>query len=202
MRAFTGGDNNGLDAHSRKVQAISLLSGDMATPVSGTALNSTPLIEKSAARVWRSLRYLGISDQELPDASQEVFLIVHRRLGEFRGDSSFETWLFGICVGVARNARRRQTKQRQRFSSLPDEENPSLEVGVEQTLDLQRARVRLRAALSQLSEEQREVFVLHEIEELEMRTVAETVGCPLFTAYSRLRRARQELTKILKGDVR
>lgn len=184
------------------MQALSLLSGDVAAPVSGTALNSTTLIEKSAARVWRSLRYLGISDQELPDASQEVFLIVHRRLGEFRGDSSFETWLFGICVGVARNARRRQTKQRQRFSSLPEGEKPAPDDGVERALDLERARARLRVALGQLSEEQREVFVLHEIEELEMRAVAETVGCPLFTAYSRLRRARQELTKILKGDVR
>lgn len=105
-------------------------------------------------------------------------------------------------MGVARNARRRQTKQRQRFSSLPEGEKPAPDDGVERALDLERARARLRVALGQLSEEQREVFVLHEIEELEMRAVAETVGCPLFTAYSRLRRARQELTKILKGDVR
>lgn len=184
------------------VQALSLQNEDIGGPLSGTMVSSSVLIRDNVARVWRSLRYLGVDDQDLPDASQEVFLVVHRRLSEFRGDSSFETWLFGICVGIARNAVRKRQNQRRRFSSLAEGDELGRESSVEAVLDLERARERLRRALHELPEEQREVFVLHEIEELGMRAVAQTVGCPLFTAYSRLRRARQNLSRLIEGGDR
>lgn len=190
-----------VDTHL-SVQALSLEKEEIVPPVSASTLTSSALIRANGVRVWRSLRYLGVDDQDLPDASQEVFLVVHRRLAEFRGDSSFETWLFGICVGIARNARRRSLNQRRRFSPLVEAEEVSRDSAMEATLDRERARDRLRQALSLLPEEQREVFVLHEIEELGMRVVAKTVDCPLFTAYSRLRRARQTLSRILQGDPR
>lgn len=190
-----------VDTHL-SVQALSLEKEEIVPPVSGSALTSSALIRENGVRVWRSLRYLGVDDQDLPDASQEVFLVVHRRLAEFRGESSFETWLFGICVGIARNARRRTMSQRKRFSSLVEGDEIGRDSGIERTLDLERARDRLRQALDLLPEEQREVFVLHEIEELGMRAVATTVGCPLFTAYSRLRRARQSLTRLVEGGSR
>lgn len=184
------------------VQALSLPTSEVVSPTSGTMPSSKDLIQASVARVWRSLRYLGVADQDLADASQEVFLVVHRRLPEFRGDSTFETWLFGICVGVARNAVRRKQTQRRRFSALKEDDDVPRESTIEARIDLERARDRLRSALDQLSAEQREVFVLHEIEELDMRAVARTLRCPLFTAYSRLRRARQALSRILEGEPR
>jgi RNA polymerase sigma-70 factor (ECF subfamily) len=138
---------------------------------------------------------LGVRDAEVADASQEVFLIVHRRLPEFRGASKFETWLYGICLGVARNLRRKQVRTAESVAELPDEGSAPTQ---EATLELKRMRAALRDALDALPPEQREVFVLHELEELGMRAVAQTVGCPLFTAYSRLRLARSALRRLLE----
>jgi RNA polymerase sigma-70 factor (ECF subfamily) len=153
-------------------------------------------------RVWRSLKYLGVPERDLADASQEVFLVLHRRFGEFRGESSFTTWLYGICVRVAANLRRRRLRD-------PRDDLDNVEIAQDATqdleLDLERARRRLRDALDRIPPEQREVFVLHEIEELNMRAIATALGCPLFTAYSRLRLARKNLTRLLRdfgGDPR
>ena len=51
--------------------------------------------------VWRCLRGLGVAEAALDDVAQEVFLIVHRRLAEFRGDASLRTWLYAIVRNVA-----------------------------------------------------------------------------------------------------
>ena len=56
--------------------------------------------------VWRSLRRLGVRESDVPDAVQDVFLVVHRRLAEFEGRSKVTTWLFGICFRVARDRRK------------------------------------------------------------------------------------------------
>src|SRR5689334_15233045 len=56
--------------------------------------------------VWRSLRRLGVRESDVADAAQDVFLVVHRRLGEFEGRSKVSTWLYGICYRVARDRRR------------------------------------------------------------------------------------------------
>src|SRR5512140_2597202 len=56
--------------------------------------------------VWRSLRRLGVHEADVGDVTQEVFLIVHRKLAEFEGRSKMTTWLFAICANVARDYRR------------------------------------------------------------------------------------------------
>jgi len=76
----------------------------------------------------------------------------------------------------------------------------ALEPTQEGDLDRRRMRDALRTALDAIPAEQREVFVLHEVEELGMRAVAEAVGCPLFTAYSRLRLARRALRERLSNE--
>jgi RNA polymerase sigma-70 factor (ECF subfamily) len=159
--------------------------------------SSAELIAVHAPRVWRSLRYLGVSPQELADACQEVFLVMHRSHYEFQGKSKYETWVYGICAGVARNVRRTRLRNLKRFEPLTVE--PSYDPMLETAVDARRARDILNGALEQLSDEQREVFVLRCVEELPMNQVALAVSCPLFTAYSRLRLARKKLSTILKG---
>src|SRR5262245_19722044 len=56
--------------------------------------------------VWRSLRRLGVPESDVADAVQDVFIVVHRRLGEFEGRSKVTTWLYGICYRVAHDRRR------------------------------------------------------------------------------------------------
>src|SRR5262245_54234162 len=59
------------------------------------------------AFVWRSLRRLGVPAPHLDDAAQDVFIVALRRSHEFRGSSSYRTWLFGIASNVAREQRRK-----------------------------------------------------------------------------------------------
>lgn len=65
------------------------------------------IYEEHADFVWRTLRRLGVPEGDAPDATQEVFLAVHRTLAQFEGRSSIATWLFTICRSVERDRRRR-----------------------------------------------------------------------------------------------
>ena len=71
------------------------------------------LYEAHLSFVWNGVRRLGVPESAIEDVVQEVFLVVHRKLGEFEGRSSMRTWLFGIALLVvrhylgARSARRR-----------------------------------------------------------------------------------------------
>jgi RNA polymerase sigma-70 factor, ECF subfamily len=58
--------------------------------------------------VWLSLQRLGVQPSDLDDVAQDVFVIVHRRLDSFDRRARVTTWLFGICMRVAANYRRRR----------------------------------------------------------------------------------------------
>ncbi len=70
------------------------------------ALDFETLYEAHFDFVWRSVRRLGVSEGAIDDVVQETFLIVHRRLAEFEGRSSVNTWLFGILRRVVHDHRR------------------------------------------------------------------------------------------------
>ena len=145
-------------------------------------------------RVWRTLRYLRVPEADLADASQEVFLVVFRRLPEFRGQARLSTWIYEICLRIALASKRRAAARKELpLGELPERVNDD----APPDSDRVRARQVLAAALEQLPDEQRAVIVLHEIEELSMRRVAAILGCPLFTAYSRHRLARKRLKQLL-----
>lgn len=144
------------------------------------------------ARVWRFLRYMGVPERDLHDASQDVFVVVHRRIGEFDGAAKVESWLYAICFNVARTYRRKG-----RTREIGVEELPEREVDERGAAELVERQV-LNRALDALDELHRAVFVLREVEELPMSEVARAVGCPLFTAYSRHRTARMRLQRILR----
>lgn len=158
----------------------------------------TPTFEQiydaEAAFVWRSLRRLGVQPASIEDAVQDVFVVVHRRLGEFEGRSQIRTWLFGIVLRVARTHRR--TVQRKRLDkraedveldALPDVEGAP---GPEQRAERTQAMKVLYELLEKLDEDKREVFVMAELEGLSGPEIAETLGANLNTVYARLRAAR------------
>lgn len=153
------------------------------------------IFDDHAAFVWRSLRYLGVAERDVEDHVQEVFVAVHRRLSEFEHRAALRTWIYAFCLRVASDYRRRAHVRRERFpSEFPE---APLEAAQERELENQRLRQRLIEALEQLDDAKREVFVLYEIEELEMKQVVEVIGCPLQTGYSRLRAARAQLEALL-----
>jgi RNA polymerase sigma-70 factor (ECF subfamily) len=142
--------------------------------------------------VWRCLRSLGVRDAQLEDALQDVFIVVQRRLPEFDGRAELRTWLYAIALRLARKYRERARREPASLEA-EREQNPELPSAPEPDTDAAIARERLalaRCALSALDDDKREVFVLARIEQMSAPEIAEVVGIPLNTVYSRLRAAR------------
>jgi RNA polymerase sigma-70 factor (ECF subfamily) len=143
--------------------------------------------------VWRGLRRLGVPDASVDDALQDVFVVVHRRLGEFEGRSSLRTWLFGIALGVARNYRR---SSRRRAAEGPlaaevDDDLPAPDSrGPEGRAQDAEAVRTLYTLLDQLDEDKRTVLVLADLEEMTAPEIAATLSLNLNTVYARIRAAR------------
>jgi RNA polymerase sigma-70 factor, ECF subfamily len=146
--------------------------------------------------VWRCLRALGVPTPLLDDAAQEVFLGVHRGLATFRGDSAVRTWLYGIVRNVAHKQRR--TLARRGTSALETEPVAASMGPAEQAQDAQAAAF-VRHFLVSLDEKKRDVFLLAMLEELSIPEVAQIVGAPLNTIYTRLRSARAEFRAALEA---
>lgn len=139
--------------------------------------------------VWRGLRRLGVPESDVEDVCQEVFVVVHRKLGDFEGRSSLRTWIYGICARTASDYRRSGRVRREVVTDTPPD--APHEGAQHDTVALRQARATLDRILDELDDDKRSVFVLYEIEELTMAEVAEAIGCPLQTAYSRLHAARK-----------
>jgi RNA polymerase sigma-70 factor (ECF subfamily) len=151
--------------------------------------NSRQVFEEQARYAFRVLRYLGVREADLQDVCQEVFITVHRKIDEFEGRSSIRTWLYRICRNAASDYRRRAYVRREIPTDWAAPEMPEGEPSAD-TRGRAEARSVLQHALTLLDDDKREVFVLYEVEGLTMQEVADIVGCPLQTAYSRLRAAR------------
>jgi RNA polymerase sigma-70 factor (ECF subfamily) len=160
------------------------------------------IFEQHVVLVSRTLRYLGVAEPDLTDAAQEVFVVVNRRYAEFEGRSALSTWIHAICLRVAMNHRKKHRRRREDVVSEP----PEARIEPDQQLNLERREERtlLTSVLDLLDDRQREIIVLHEIERLPMREVAEIVGCPLQTAYTRrktaLEKMRDELVRRRKQN--
>ena len=133
--------------------------------------------------VWRTLRALGVPAAATDDAAQDVFVVVHRRLGDFDGRAPIRAWLFGIARNVARRHRERAHR-----------EPPLHLVGegraLDDTMQLREAASLVERFLDTLDDDQRAVFVLAQLEGLTAPEIAEALGVNPNTVYSRLRTAR------------
>jgi RNA polymerase sigma-70 factor (ECF subfamily) len=166
-------------------------------------LDVTAVFKAHHAFVWRILRHLGVAAADQEDVLQEVFVVVHRRLADYREQDKMRSWLYAICTRVVREHRRRLGRRHEELRELPEvphEPSQASEVADRQALTL------AHGLLKTLPEKQRAVFVLYEIEQLSMPEIALAVECPLPTAYARLRKARErvlaEVARIrLRGEM-
>ncbi|MEM9195264.1 MAG: sigma-70 family RNA polymerase sigma factor, partial [Myxococcota bacterium] len=113
---------------------------------------------------------------------------------DFEGRASLRTWLYRICLRKTQHYRRSRARSARRHVPAASQD------GVASPHDALERGEKLATALrilDRLDADKREVFVLYEIEQLPMREVAELVGCPLQTAYSRLYSAR----RVIKGEL-
>jgi RNA polymerase sigma-70 factor (ECF subfamily) len=145
--------------------------------------------------VWRSLRRLGVRLEDLDDAAQDVFIVFLRRCAEFRRDSSYRTWLFGIASNVAHQYRRKALRQAQ-TTPVTDSQRAPHPSPLEQASSTEALRT-IDTFLASLDDSKRDVFILAELEQMSAPEIAEALGVKLNTVYSRLRAARQAFHALL-----
>jgi len=144
------------------------------------------------------LRKLGVVESDLDDAAQEVFLQMHRYLPRFRGNAELKTWLYRLCITQARHLRRRRRVSdalRSWFSLRPESMHISAPGYPEES-----ARRRVQAALDSLNEAERIAVVLHELEGLSGKQVAEISRCNEGTLWRRLHYARKKFVQALEAS--
>jgi len=175
--------------------------GNFSLAFAGALAESAPaLVEKPDVRarsmvsdhfdfVWRLLRRLGVPPAEVDDAAQQVFIVGTRRLVDIAPGSE-RTFLYGTALRMASTIRR-NSRRRERFLQNVQAEPAASSRTPHDELERRQALDVLDAVLHTLDDEQREVFVLCEIEELSAPQVASIVGIPVGTVASRLRRARR-----------
>ncbi|MCP4443961.1 MAG: sigma-70 family RNA polymerase sigma factor [Myxococcales bacterium] len=148
--------------------------------------------------VYRGARRLGIHSRALDDATQDVFLVVHRRLDDFEGRSCIKTWLYGITRRVAKDYRRRASRKEKGLVSTTGPIGGQLAAAQnspDENAARREAAQTLEKILAGLDEARREVFVLAEMEQMTAPEIAEALSLNLNTTYSRLRTARTEFEK-------
>ncbi|HEX4335855.1 MAG TPA: RNA polymerase sigma factor [Polyangiaceae bacterium] len=140
------------------------------------------------------------SSADIEDLVQEVFLQVHRSIGDFRGDARLSTWLYRLTVNVVL-MHRRAAKSRPHLVAEGAAAPPK---DLRMLPDEQVARRRRMAAfyrmVDRLSEKKRTVFVMHEIDGLSPLEIAKIVEAPVLTVRTRLFYARRELAAMLREE--
>ncbi|WAS91422.1 RNA polymerase sigma factor [Nannocystis punicea] len=163
-----------------------------ATPVAADTRDTVAAIYRAHAReLWRVLGRLGVPPAAVEDALHDLFIVVQRKLPGFEHRAALRTWLYAIAVRIAR--RYRERLRRDAHDPEQDVVSPARPPD-RALLDAEAVRV-LDELLSRLPEAKREVFVLHEVEELSAPQIATILGINLNTVYSRLREARKAFVR-------
>ena len=135
---------------------------------------------------------------EAEDLTQEVFIQLYRKIGSFRGDSAFTTWLHRMTVNqVLMHFRKRTVK----FEKTTEEgETPvQIVIGTENQSRMPIVdKIALESAIAQLPNGYKNVFVLHDVEGYEHEEVARILGCSVGTSKSQLHKARLKMRKLLQ----
>lgn len=146
------------------------------------------------AFVYRCVRRLGVPEAQAEDMTQEVFLVVQRRLDQYEERGSMRSWLYRIAQRVASTHLRGELRAQKRLEKI---ESPESGATPEAELQRQQAAAAVREFLESLDEDQRMVFVLSDIEGLRAAEIADAVGVGVNTVYSRLRLARQKFNRFV-----
>lgn len=164
-----------------------------------------PLVERYQNRV-HAMVYGMIRDQEeARDIVQNAFIKAYQNLATFRIESSFYTWLYRIAMNLAidhcRMAKRRRTSSFEESVASRDDDGNLLELhhtdGPAKALQRKETHHRIFTAMEELTEEQREVILLREVEGLSYKEIADTMNVPEGTVMSRLFYARKRLQVLL-----
>lgn len=129
------------------------------------------------------------------ELAQDAFVRAWEKLGTFRGNSAFATWLYRLAVNVVYTAYRSDRRRDERVSSFDDMEA----LGTPAPPDKPRERMDLEAAIATLPSGARRIFVLHDMEGFQHNEIAEMEGIAIGTSKAQLHRARRMLQEVLSS---
>jgi RNA polymerase sigma-70 factor, ECF subfamily len=155
------------------------------------------LYRQHAPRIYGLACRMTGSTSEGEDLLQEVFLLVHRKLGSFKGESSLGTWIYRLATNCCLDfLRSRQHRQQRTTDSLDD----VLPVRGSGTATFKIDRLELERAILQLPAGYRAAFVLHDVEGFDHAEVAAQLGIAEGTSKSQVHKARLKMRELLQGQ--
>ena len=166
------------------------------------------LVSRSRTRIFGMIYNMVHNEQDAWDLAQDSFLKAWKSIARFRGQSSFYTWMYRIVMNVTIDWLRKkqvkgagaefddaiQSKEIDPASRTVPHAGPLPHEGMQG----RETRDRIDAAIAQLSPEHRAVILMKEIEDMQYREIAESLGCSIGTVMSRLFYARKKLQNLLR----
>jgi len=156
------------------------------------------LVEEYQRMVFRTCIGIVHDADDADDVSQEVFIEAFNSIDNFRADSKISTWLYRIAVNKSLNHiranKRKRLFQSLGFSNSPDVADMSIPVDA---IENQQRKKIMDAAIDSLPENQRTAFVLHKMDDLSYKEIAEIMNVSLSSVESLIFRAKQNLQKKL-----
>lgn len=165
------------------------------------------LVERYQHRLYGSLVHVTGSSEQAKDVAQDAFTHAFEKLGTFRGQSAFYSWLFRIALNAAVSARRKTQRITNSVDAMRDATGQEpvdarSEAVPEYALETSERQQLVQRALSQLPEEYRAALVLKEMDDMKYEEIAEVLQVPIGTVRSRIHRARMELKAKLEKLLR
>ncbi len=163
---------------------------DAALAASGDAHAFERLYRRHVNRIHTLVRRM--LGEDVDDVTQEVLIRAWQKLGSFRGESAFGTWLHRLAVNLILNHRTSRSRFRQRFLEEPESglETPAKSATPATQMDFE-------TAIARLPEGARQIFVLHDVEGYRHEEIAGMLGITAGTSKSQLHYARMALRKHL-----
>lgn len=159
----------------------------------GDAAAERALYEAHVDRVYRLAYRMAGDDTLAQDIAQDAFIRAFDRMGEFRGESRFGTWLYSITHSVALNTLRKVKRFRQREADL---DGAAETAATTATADPD-VTSKLHEAIDDLPEHYRSVFIMHDVEGYKHHEIADILGIQVGTSKAQLSRARSRLREAL-----
>ena len=168
----------------------------------GDAQAFQALYDKHKRRVYSLCLRMTSNTAEAEDLTQEAFLQLYRKIGTFRGESAFSTWLHRLSVNVVLMHLRKKSLpvvSLEETTQPGEDDTPKKDFGAE---DLALAgsidRLQLQKAVDDLPPGYRTIFVLHDVQGYEHNEIAQMVGCSIGNSKSQLHKARMKLRDLLR----
>ncbi len=184
------------EAVGRSLRSASLETDDRALlerAANGDERSFADLMQRHEQKIFAlTYRIVGNRTDAL-DATQDTFINVFRRAGDFRGDSAFSTWIYRIAVNASKDLIRKRNRL-----PFPEEDLPEPSSSAPSTEDHVGNRIDLTQALERLPDDYREAVLLFDVCGVPYEEIASLTGAALGTVKSRISRGRRRLAQLME----